>query len=76
MELKKQTKNLTVEIRKKLLGSSEDANAHARDVYIQEYGEINASEITSDFSNILSKFFHIQNKLFFEEREEIEGKWL
>ena len=76
MELKKQTKNLTVEIRKKLLGSSEDANAHARDVYIQEYGEINPSEITSDFSNILSKFFDIQNKLFFETKEEIEGKWL
>ena len=76
MELKKQTKNLTVEIRKKLLGSSEDANAHARGVYIKEHGEISPSEITSNFSNILSKFFAIQNKLFFETKEEIEGKWL
>ncbi|MDA9044902.1 type II restriction endonuclease [Gammaproteobacteria bacterium] len=76
MELTKQTKNLTVEIRKKLIGSSEDANAHARDIYINEHGEITSSDITSNISNILSKFFDIQNKLFLETKGEIEGKWL
>ena len=76
MELKKQTTNLTVEIRKKLLGSSEDANAHARDVYIKEHGEINTSEILSNFSNILSEIFAIQNKFFLETKNEIEVRWL
>lgn len=76
MELTKQTKNLTVELRKKLIGSSENANAMARNIYIEEYGEISPQDITSNISNIISNFFYIQNKLFLKTKEEIEGNWL
>ena len=76
MELKKQTKNLTVELRKKLIGSTEEANALARKIYINEHGDITPSEITSNISSILSNIFYIQNKKFTETKEEIEGNWI
>ena len=68
MELKKQTKNLTAQIRKKIIGSPEEANAQARERYI--------NDITSDISNIISKIFVIQTNLFLQARKEIEGNWL
>ena len=65
MELKKQTKNLTAQIRKKIIGSPEEANAQARERYINNFGEINPSDITSDISNIiLASTLKIKSNLY------------